>query len=374
MKSGWTEKPFDDVVISRGSGKSALAKSDWINFGQFPVIGQGAEAIEGWTDRDDLVLRTDQPVVLYGGHTRRAKIVQIPFVPGPNVRILWPKAGLDAHFLFYFLKFFEVESKGYADHFPLVRKCSVPIPPLKDQQRIVAVLDEAFLGIATATANTQKNLTNARALFESTLAEIFDKKAVAWSQVSLSEAGKTLTGNTPKTGDKGNFGNFLPFIKPGNFLPNGSIKYDGDGLSEKGAQSSRIIPAGSALMVCIGATIGKSGYTERNVTSNQQINAVIPKNGVLGKFLYYQFLTPSFQRSVLDGSGQATLPIISKSKWSSLAVRLPSTEKEQADAVKVLDAISEKSQQLLDLGRRKLAALSELKQSLLQKAFAGELT
>lgn len=247
-------------------------------------------------------------------------------------------------------------------------------PPLDEQRRIVAVLDKAFAGIATATANAQKNLTNARALFESTLSEIFDQQGSAWPEFRLSEVGKTITGNTPKTGDKTNFGDFLPFIKPGNFLPDGSIAYDGDGLSEKGVQSSRLIPAGSALMVCIGATIGKSGYTEREVTANQQINAVIPRNGVVGKFLYYQFLTPTFQRSVRDGSGQATLPIISKSKWSDLLVRLPDSPQEQTKAVSTLDEISEKSQQLLDVGRRKLAALTELKQSLLLKAFAGELT
>lgn len=255
-----------------------------------------------------------------------------------------------------------------------MREIPIIVPPLDEQRRIVAVLDKAFANIATATANAKKNLTNARALFESTLSAIFDQRGCAWPQFRLSEVGKTITGNTPKTGDKENFGDFLPFIKPGNFLSNGSIAYDGDGLSEKGAQASRVIPAGSALMVCIGATIGKSGYTERKVTANQQINAVVPKNGVVGKFLYYQFLTPSFQRSVRDGSGQATLPIISKSKWSDLAVRLPNSPQEQVNAVNTLDDISEKSQQLLDVSRRKLAALTELKQSLLQKAFAGELT
>ena len=245
---------------------------------------------------------------------------------------------------------------------------------LDEQRRIVTLLDKAFAGIATATANAQKNLINARALFEAELADIFDNQGAAWSQFNLNEVGKTITGNTPKTADKANFGDFLPFIKPGNFLPDGSIVYDGDGLSEKGAQSSRIVPAGSALMVCIGATIGKSGYAERKVTANQQINAVIPKNGVSGKFLYYQFLTPAFQRSVRDGSGQATLPIISKSKWSNLEIRLPNSEVEQAKAVKTLDDISEKSRRLADVGRRKLAALTELKQSLLHKAFDGALT
>lgn len=139
----WKTLPFEEVVQSHGAGSSGLSKGEWKKSGKFPVIGQGEELIEGWTDREDLVIDPGQGLVIYGGHTRRAKHISSPFVPGPNVKLLRPVSMLNSKFLYYFLNKTQVPSKGYADHFPLVRRIAVPIPPIKEQERIVALLEEA---------------------------------------------------------------------------------------------------------------------------------------------------------------------------------------------------------------------------------------
>jgi len=182
------------------------------------------------------------------------------------------------------------------------------------------------------------------------------------------------TGSTPKTSQKENFGDFVPFIKPADFCKNGSLEFENGGLSKVGLSSSRLIKAGSVLMVCIGATIGKTGFTDRDISANQQINALTPSDGASPKYLYYQMLTPSFQSDVVSNSGQATLPIINKSKWSKLRVSLPPTVHEQERIVSSLDDLSEETRRLEYIYHRKLTALAELKQSLLHKAFTGELT
>jgi type I restriction enzyme S subunit len=84
-------------------------------------------------------------------------------------------------------------------------------------------------------------------------------------------------------------------------------------------------------------------------------------------------LTESFQRSVIHRSGQATLPIINKSKWSALTVWLPPTVAEQKHIAATFDALVEETQRLATLYTRKLAALEALKKSLLHQAFSGEL-
>ena len=76
-------------------------------------------------------------------------------------------------------------------------------------------------------------------------------------------------------------------------------------------------------MVCIGATIGKAGFAERDISANQQINAVTPREGIAGKFLYYQMISDGFQKQVMANSAQATLPIINKTKWGGLIFCLP---------------------------------------------------
>jgi type I restriction enzyme S subunit len=139
----WETVSFEDGVSSRGSGAAGLPQSQWEEGGKYPVIGQGAEFVEGWTNRVDLLQAPNPAVVLYGGHTRRAKFVDTPFVPGPNVKILEPKGKLDAKFLFYFLVQLPIASRGYADHFPEVRRRSIPVPPLAEQLRIAEVLDRA---------------------------------------------------------------------------------------------------------------------------------------------------------------------------------------------------------------------------------------
>jgi type I restriction enzyme S subunit len=255
-----------------------------------------------------------------------------------------------------------------------IANIEIPLPPPPEQQRIVAILDEAFAGLATATANAEKNLKNARELFESYLNSVFITKGEGWLEKRLEELGRLRTGTTPKTSEAGNLGNFIPFVKPGDFREDGSLDYENEGLSQKGLQSSRLIPADSAAMVCIGATIGKSGYVAHDVAANQQINTVSPNKGVSAKFLYYQMLTRCFQGAVRVNAGQATLPIISKSKWGALTMAVPPSFDEQQTIVSKLDELQAMSIISADVYRAKLAKIADLKQSILQKAFSGELT
>jgi type I restriction enzyme S subunit len=249
----------------------------------------------------------------------------------------------------------------------------VPLPPIAEQQRIVGILDEAFEGIATAKANAEKNLQNARALFESHLQSVFTQRGNGWVEKRLEEIGKTQTGSTPKTSDQSNYGDFISFVKPGDFNADGTLDYEKDGLSESGAKCARKVPAGSVLMVCIGATIGKCGHCDRDVTTNQQVNALTPSDGSSNRFIYYQMLTKTFQRKVIHASGQATLPIINKSKWSALSVWLPPNVVEQMRIAAKFDDLIDETQRLATIYKRKLAALDDLKKSLLHQAFSGEL-
>ena len=255
----------------------------------------------------------------------------------------------------------------------LAKSVEIPYPPLAEQQRIVGLLDEAFEGLATAKANAEKNLQNARALFESHLQSVFTQRGPGWVEKKLQEIGKTQTGSTPKTSDQSNYGDFISFVKPGDFNTDGTLDYDKDGLSESGAAGARIVPAGSVLMVCIGATIGKCGYCEHDVTTNQQVNSLTPSDGSSNRFIYYQMLTETFLRKVIHASGQATLPIINKSKWSELSVWLPPKVAEQKKIAAKLDALVAETQRLARLYEQKLAALEALKKSLLHQAFTGEL-
>ncbi len=258
-----------------------------------------------------------------------------------------------------------------------IENIEIPLPPLPEQQRIVSILDEAFAAIDKAKANAGQNLKNARELFESYLQGVFENRGEGWEEQKVKEIGVTQTGTTPKTVEKENYGDFIPFIKPADvdFLGIGDIRYDNEGLSEVGLKKGRKMEIGSILMVCIGATIGKVGFAEYEVSCNQQINSLTVRREFEPKFIYYAMTSKAFQEKVLlEGRGaQATLPIINKSKWENLTILFPKSKSQQQTIVRQLDALRAETQKLETVYRQKIARLEELKKSILQKAFAGEL-
>jgi len=251
----------------------------------------------------------------------------------------------------------------------------IPVPSLAEQQRIVDILDQEFAKIDALKANAEKSLQAANDLFQATLKKELEPKE-GWETSSLSSIGKTATGTTPSTSNKENYGSFIPFIKPAdvNVDGKGALCYDNDGLSDIGASRGRVFPENSILMVCIGASIGKVGYSLRPVSSNQQINILSPGKEFYWKYIYYCMASGDFQQKVIkEGeSAKATLPIINKSKWERLTISSPGITEQERIASR-LDDLNNKCQALQDNYQKTLSLCDDLKQSLLRKAFNGEL-
>ncbi|MHB1187985.1 restriction endonuclease subunit S [Thiobacillus sp.] len=143
-----------------------------------------------------------------------------------------------------------------------------------------------------------------------------------WEWLRLGNIGFTQTGTTPSSNTPEYFGDYIPFVKPAN-LTGKNIDYSGEGISEEGIHHSRLIPKNSALMVCIGSTIGKVNVTDRDVCCNQQINTVTPYQEHLTAFTALALKATYFQKLVMANAGMGTLPIISKGKWEVLPIPLP---------------------------------------------------
>lgn len=252
-----------------------------------------------------------------------------------------------------------------------MRAIIIPVPPLTEQERIVALLDDQFAKIDALKANAASQLQAAKDLFQSALKEYLTPKE-GWVKKSLKSIGKTQTGCTPSMSHKEFYNeDYIPFIKPSeiNFDGVGGINYDTQKLSKLGAENGRVFEAGSIFMVCIG-TIGKLGFSDREVSCNQQINVLTPSDGYNKKFIYYALLNPVFIKEVeiIARSAQATLPIISKGKWENLEVFIPSY-KEQRDIVVILDSLSDKVARLQENYDQTITLCNDLKQSLLKSIF-----
>jgi type I restriction enzyme S subunit len=170
-----------------------------------------------------------------------------------------------------------------------------------------------------------------------------------WKKKSVGDIADVVTGKTPPTSDRTNYGDHLPFVSPADL---GTYKYISKSekhLSEKGAKKARILPVGTSLFTCIGSTIGKVGLTAVDLTTNQQINAAIPKNGSVNKeYLYYALcdIAPRVKRI----AGVQAVPIINKTEFENQIIYLPADIPEQkaiADLLSTWDEAIEKTERLI---------------------------
>ncbi len=383
MKQGWVKKNLGEVVDVLDNLRKPITKRDRIE-GEYPYYGATGilSYVHNYIFSEKLVLIGEDGAKWASGDNT-SFIAEGKYWVNNHAHVIRPNRSIIIdEWIVYFLNFSDLTPFITGMTVPKLnqekmRNIPIPLPPRPEQQHIVSILDECFAAIDKAKANAEQNLKNAKELFESYLQGVFEKKGDGWEERKVNEIGNAQTGTTPKTAEKENYGDFIPFVKPADvdFSGIGDIRYDNEGLSEIGLKKGRKMESGSILMVCIGATIGKVGIAEREVSCNQQINSLTVKKEFEPKFIYYAMTSKAFQEKVLlEGKGaQATLPIINKSKWENLTISFPKSKTEQKLFVEKFDALSTESQKLQEIYLNKIADLEELKKSILQKAFAGEL-
>lgn len=155
-----------------------------------------------------------------------------------------------------------------------------------------------------------------------------------WEWERIVNLGITQTGTTPPKKDPDNYGNFIPFIGPGN-IKNGIIDYSGEGLSEKGIEKGRLIEKNSILMVCIGGSIGKLAMTNQDISCNQQINTITVYPELSTQYVYWAMTSQYFQNTVINQAGGSATPIINKLKWSSIPIPVPPYNEQQRIVEKI---------------------------------------
>lgn len=248
------------------------------------------------------------------------------------------------------------------------------MPPLPEQQRIVALLDEAFAGLATAKANAERNLKNARALFESHLESVFSKSD---SVVLLSDLAVEVTDGDHSPPPKAPFG--IPFITISDIDKRTSTIDFTDTFSVpeeyfNGLKSNKKPRAGDILYTVTGATLGIPVLVreQRDFCFQRHIALIRPKSEVDSCWLAYALRSPQVFRQASIGSTGAAQKTVSLGVLRNLLLPKISLQ-EQKQIATSLDFLHPETQRLTRLYERKLAVLEELKKSLLHQAFNGEL-
>ncbi|MBQ6729560.1 MAG: restriction endonuclease subunit S [Bacteroidales bacterium] len=396
MKEGWTYKKLGEVceIYNGNSINADFKKKHFFGAtGGLPFIATKDVSTNGSIDYDNGVRIPNYDeykvapansvfVCAEGGSAgKKFAFVEQDVCFGNKLFCLNPKHNfLMGKYIYYFVQSDVFKDQFYALLSGLIggvsakkfQQIEIPVSSIDEQRSIISRLDAAFAHIDSLKANAEKQLAEARQLFQAELAECMRPKE-GWEEKMLKEIGLTQTGSTPSKADPKNYGDYIPFIRPSEIDVDGcgNIEYDSEmKLSEQGLNNGRLFKKHSILMVCIGATISKVGYCTEDVSCNQQINILTPKDGYDYKFVYYAMRNKDFKdRVIKEGtSAQATLPIINKSKWEQLSLFVPHFTDQQTIASR-LDALSANIKKLEDVQRKTLAECDALKQAMLREVF-----
>ena len=266
-------------------------------------------------------------------------------------------------------------SKADIYDFPL------PLPPLPEQQRIVGILDKAFEAIATAKANAEKNLQNARALFESHLQTVFTKRGKGWTERPLSQLCDIKHGFAFKSQFFASEGDYV-LLTPGNFYETGGYRDRGEKQKYYTGEIPRdyVLSEGDLLVAMTEQAAGLLGSPilvpqSDKFLHNQRLGLVTKKAGTAwtNEFFFHVFNTHAVRKDIHDSASGVKVRHTSPSKIGEVLVSFPTSLSEQQAIVSTLKHLGETTQRLATVYERKLAALDELKKSLLHQAFTGNL-
>lgn len=398
MKQGWQPKKLADLVdVQNGY---AFSSKDYSDTGHFLMrIGN---VQKGWISTSDpkfveltadsslqrFALAAGDILVSLTGNVGRIGIIKEEHLPAVlNQRVARVGIRKDStvtrelllHFLCSDLFREELIDSGHGTAQQNVStkdllEIEIPVPPLPEQQRIVALLDEAFAGLATAKANAERNLQNARELFEIRLQSVFTKEGPGRVEHTLGDLIDIQNGYAFKSTDYTETGHFV--IRIGN-VQDGEITLDNPRyirLADK--KLERFILSDGDILISLTGNIGRVGIIQKDqlpAVLNQRVARITVKHQNADRdFLFRYLLSRSFRESLQEAGHGAAQQNVSTKEIESVQISLPEN-KDQRRIVEEFGDFAAETQRLTHLYERKLDAFEELKKSLLRQAFNGEL-
>ncbi|SDG27808.1 Type I restriction modification DNA specificity domain-containing protein [Rhodobacter capsulatus] len=254
----------------------------------------------------------------------------------------------------------------------------IPLPPLDEQKRIVAVLDEAFEGLDRARANAEANLADARELWARLSGLAFESQDQGWKEATLGTLAEFRNGlNYTRSSN----GDAIRIVGVGDFQSNtlipietlGEIVIDGKLSDDDRLKPDDIVAVRSNGNKALIGRVMMLPETEEVISfSGFTIRIRLVSDRLLPEYLLQFMRTPAVRETLTSGGGGSNISNLNQGQLSRLRIRFPSIEK-QREILDRMDGTNAGFRELLDQYERQIADLADLRQSLLQKAFSGEL-
>lgn len=190
--------------------------------------------------------------------------------------------------------------------------------------------------------------------------------SMEWKEVKIGDLGQIITGKTPKTAIKKNWGGKIPFLSPSDDMSNKTSPVTARTLTELGVAevAKCLIPANSICVSCIGSDLGKVVKTDRELVTNQQINTIVPHSNVDSDFVYYLMCIVGKELNYISKTSTA-VPIINKSTFSDWNIVIPEKVEDQRRIASILSSLDRK----IELNNKINADLEEMAQAIFKNWF-----
>lgn len=310
-----------------------------------------------------------------------------PMATNQGCKGLIPRSKIDHKFLYYYLGSIVdlLNDLGTGATFKelsggKLKEVAIPLPSIPEQKRIVVILDEAFDGIAIARANIEKNLQNAQAIFQSQREVLLSFKQ-GWHEAPLAEMCNVKHGYAFEGEFFTHDGDYV-LLTPGSFYETGGYRERGQKTKYFVGQipPDYILGVNDLLVAMTEQAAGLLGspllVPESNrFLHNQRLGLVTGKPGVpwLNEFFFHVFNLDRLRKEIHASASGVKVRHTSPGKIGAVRVAYPSSVDEQHNIAVQLDDLSEQCDQLEAIYQRKIAALDDLKKSLLHRAFNGDL-
>ena len=179
LPEGWVWVKLAEIIEKVPLTGKKLKQSEYQEKGILPVIDQGRLFIGGYTNKEDLKVCCEFPVIVFGDHTRVVKYVDFDFVAGSDgVKVIEPQKAFYPKLFYYFVQMIQLPDKGYARHFQFLEKSLIPIPPFPEQHKIIEEIERRFSVADEVEKVVEESLKQAERLRQSILKKAFEGKLV----------------------------------------------------------------------------------------------------------------------------------------------------------------------------------------------------
>jgi type I restriction enzyme S subunit len=374
IPKGW-EKYYLSDCFNTISIKDKIKTKDYLPQGKFPIIDQGQDFISGYSNDENLLIKVKKPIIIFGDHTRCFKFINFDFIAGADgIKILEPKDNFNEKLFYYFCQILDFPNKGYSRHFQYLKKAIINFPKnLSEQKAIADKLDDSFAKIENAITNLINAKENLKLYKQSVLKSAFNGDLLPntspahWEVKKLGEICEITMGQSPKGENVFENSQSLNGLE----FHQGKICFTDKFISKSKFITSDIrkIAEVGSILLCVRAPVGIINLTERKIAIGRGLCA-LKANNQNNNFLYYYLLgLKQYFESKATGS---TFSAITLNIVKNCEIPLPPLS-EQNLIVAEIDrrfAIVDKTLNLID---KSIQNAKNLKQSILKKAFSGEL-